>query len=68
MGQLIYNSEIDRYELNSVELHCGDCFEVLTCDAAGTVRWTETRIKHDGDKWYLVGLRGLCLVGLFARM
>ncbi|MBQ5564921.1 MAG: DUF5348 domain-containing protein, partial [Clostridia bacterium] len=27
-GYLLYNSYTERYEIEDIELHCGDCFEI----------------------------------------
>lgn len=64
MGQLTYNAETERYELDSVELHCGDVLSVLV----GT-EWIDTRIELDGnDEWFLIGLTGSQIGGLVARI
>ena len=39
-GYLLYNSYTERYEIEDVELHCGDCFEILVND-----EWKETSIE-----------------------
>lgn len=50
-GYLLYNSYTERYEIEDVELHCGDCFEILVND-----EWKETSIEMNRNGWYLVGL------------
>lgn len=66
--QLIYNEETDRYEMNGYGLHCGDCFEVLVFNGlTNSAEWIETRIESNAEGWYLVGLAGYQIGGLFAR-
>ncbi len=74
VSQLKYNNETDRYELGDWELHCGNCFEVLICsNDTEEAEWIQTRIEirvdeHNGhDEWYLVGIKGVGIDGLFAR-
>ena len=47
-GYLLYNSYTERYEIEDIELHCGDCFEVRLdrCD-----EWIETRIEMNKNGW-----------------
>ena len=61
VAQLTYNPDTDRYELDGCDLHCGDCLTVLI---AG--KWVDTRIEY-GEDWYLVGLTGYQIGGLFAK-
>ena len=62
-GQLIYDPTSERYEIDGQELHCGDVLQVMIGQA-----WVETRIELDAnDEWYLVGLAGHQIDGLFAR-
>ena len=62
-GQLIYDPTSERYEIDGQELHCGDVLPVMIGQA-----WVETRIELDAnDEWYLVGLAGHQIDGLFAR-
>lgn len=69
ISQLTYNEEMERYEFNGEELHCGDCLTVLIFnDVSGKVEWIETRIEHDGSNYYLVGLMGYQISGLFATV
>lgn len=68
VSQLIYNEETDHYELNGYDLHCGDCFEVLVFNGlTNKAEWIETRIEGNDDGWYLIGLSGYQINGLFAR-
>lgn len=64
--QLIYNAETDRIEFDGCGLHCGDCLTVLVVKE-GQPTWIDTRIEY-GDEWYLVGLSGVQVSGLFAKM
>lgn len=68
VGQIHLN-DFDRLEIDTVDLHCGDCLEVLIYDGRdNTTKWIETRIEHDGDNYYLVGLLGYSPIGLFGRI
>lgn len=63
-SKLKYDKGIDRFVVDGYGLHCGDTIEVLL---NGT--WVPTRIEYDYNfSWYLVGLRGLELEGLTARI
>lgn len=68
-GQLIYDPTSDRYVIDGEELHCGDVLKVLVVNGlSGKEEWIETRIELDAnDEWYLVGLVGYQIDGLFAR-
>lgn len=68
VSQLTYNEETDRYELDGYGLHCGDCFEVLVWNGlTNMAEWIATRIENNKDGWYLVGIVGYQIGGLFAR-
>ena len=68
IGQIHLN-EFQRLEIDNRELHCGDCLKVLIYDGIeGKAKWIETRIEHDGDNYYLVGLLGFSPLGLFGRI
>lgn len=69
IAQLTYDPESDRMTFDGRGLHCGECLEVLVCNGldGGKPEWIETRIEYDKD-WYLVGLLGYQVSGLFARM
>ena len=59
----LYKNECGKFEID--EWHwfsCGNCVELFLC---GT--WVSTRIEHDGEDYYAVGLKGLKLDGLLAR-
>ncbi|MCI8734915.1 MAG: DUF5348 domain-containing protein [Clostridia bacterium] len=47
------------------EFHCGNCVELFLCD-----KWLHTRIEADFStgEYYAVGLRGLKLEGVMARV
>lgn len=70
ISQIRYNAEIDRYVLDGIDLCCGDMLEVLIYNGiTQKEEWIETRIELDGDNnWYLVGLIGYQINGLFARI
>lgn len=40
-----------RYVLQGKELHCGDCFQVMTDGF-----WLDVRIEMSGNRWYLYGV------------
>lgn len=67
MNRLIYNEEIDRYVLGDYDFHCGDTLEVLINDT-----WVKTRFEMDHKNgegiWYLVGLKGIKINNLIARI
>lgn len=69
ISQLIYNENTDRYELDGEGLHCGDCFEVLVVNGlSGKPEWIDTRIEYNNNHgWYLIGIVGYQIGGLFAR-
>ncbi len=59
----LYRNEQGKFEID--EWHwfsCGCTVDLCLC---GT--WVHTRIEHDGDDYYAVGLKGLQLDGLLAR-
>lgn len=49
VSTLSYNKEIDRYCIGTIDLHCGNCFEILNGDM-----WESVRIEYS-DHWYLIG-------------
>lgn len=69
-AQLTYNPTSERYELDGVGLHCGDALTVLVVNGlTGSMEWIDTRIEMDGNnEWYLVGLLGYQIGGLFGRI
>lgn len=67
-GQIFINDR-DRLQVDDLELHCGDVLEVLVVDGMeNTPKWIKTRVEHDGEGYYLVGLLGYRPVGLFAKI
>ena len=68
LGALFYDPETDRMDIRFDNLssygglHCGTPLEVLLNDC-----WVPTRIEKASD-WFLVGLSGLRLPGLRARL
>ena len=68
IGQIHLN-ERGRFEIDNVELTSGDCIQVLIYDGVeDTEKWIDTRVEHNGDSYYLVGLLGYSPIGLFARV
>ena len=68
IGQIHRNSR-KHFEVDNVELTSGDTIEVLVIDGRdNTTKWVSTRIEHNGDDYYLVGLLGYNPIGLFARL
>ena len=68
-AQLHYDPESDRRIFDERELHCGEYLEVLVCNGLNGDKpeWVETRVEY-GEDWYLEGLLGYQVSGLFARM
>jgi len=68
-NQLKYNSETGRIELNGQEFHCGETLVVLIVSDQGNPEWIKTRMEynHSHAEWYLVGLPGVKVDGLFAK-
>ena len=68
IGQIKRNSR-NRFEVDNVELTSGDTLEVLIIDGQDySIKWVSTRIEHNREDYYLVGLLGYDPVGLFARL
>lgn len=66
--QIKYDEDADRYYIDDYALHCGDCFEVLVFNGlTNKAEWVETSIEGTRDTWYLTGLAGYDIGGLFAR-
>ena len=68
--QLTYNPVTGRVALNGHELHAGEGLTVLALNVSDdTPEWVQTRIEYSQKRkeWYLVGLPGVQLVGLFAK-
>lgn len=69
VSQLTYNAEVDRYEMDGQCLSCGDCIDVLVWNGiTDREEWVSTRIEQNVDGWYLVGIVGYQMNGLFARI
>ena len=62
-GYLLYNSYSERYEIDDIELHCGDCFQVFVDG-----QWIDTRIEVNKNGYYLIGLPNVLIHGLKARI
>ena len=50
VSTLSYNKELDRYCIDTIDLHCGQCFQV---DNNG--EWQDVRIEMGAKGWYLIG-------------
>jgi len=62
-GRLYLNFE-KRYALDDLTYFtCGSPIEIFFNGS-----WFRTRIEHDSKQYYAVGLKGICLVGLLARV
>ena len=69
ISQIHYNEETDLYELDNKDLHCGDCLTVLVVNGlTNKAEWIETSLENNGEDWYLVGLIGYEIGGLFAYL
>ena len=63
-GKPLYKNECKRFALDEwSELTSGSPVEIKICGS-----WVKTHIEHDGTDYYAVGLRGLKLDGLEARI
>lgn len=56
-----FNEFSGRWEIDGVEIHCGDCFQVRKIERSGSAsQWYDVRAEYDhdcgGGYWYLVGL------------
>lgn len=67
-GVLIYDRDNDRYRIRDFEkdilgdgLHCGQPLDVWVDG-----EWRPTRLEK-GNKWYLIGQRGILLDGIKVR-
>ena len=69
ISQLHYDPASHRMIFDERELHCGEYLEVLVCNGLNGDKpeWVETRVEY-GEDWYLEGLLGYQVSGLFARM
>jgi len=68
--QLRFDEENERITFDNTALHCGDCFEVLIFNGlTNKAEWIDTSLEMNHEKqWYLSGLIGYDIIGLFARM
>lgn len=63
-GKPLCKNACGRYSLDEwTELTSGSPVEIKICGS-----WVKTHIEHDGTDYYAVGLRGLKLDGLEARI
>ena len=59
----LYRNECGKFEIDDFHwFSCGCRIELCLCGV-----WVLTRIEHDGNDYYAVGLKGLKLDGLLAR-
>ena len=61
-GKLRINGN-GRYELNNYELHCGSTVELKLCG-----KWIKTSVEADHGEYYFVGLPGLRVFNIPARI
>ena len=66
-GQIIINDN-ERFQVDTRELTSGDVLQVLVLDAANRPTWVETSVEHNGNEYYLTGLLGFSVAGLFAHI
>ena len=68
VSQLIFDRQRDRFTLDGSDVLPGDLLRVLIYDGvAGKETWTDTTMQlSDDGNYYLQGLLGYCLNGLFA--
>lgn len=68
VSQLIYNYDNERYSLDNEDLYCGDKLKVLVYNGlTNDTEWINTRLEiNSNGEWYLVGLAGYSIGGLFA--
>lgn len=66
-GQLFYNNR-DRLQVGDIEFTSGDALEVLILDKDNTPEWIGTTVEHNGETYFLTGLKGYSPAGLFARV
>lgn len=64
MGAVLYDPTIDRPIVDGVEIHAGDCIEVLLDG-----KWTPVRIEYsDAIGWHMAGRADTPLLWLQARL
>lgn len=63
-------NKINRYELDELtELRCGDVIDVFIFEPGQeNGKWVKATIEHDGNDYYAVGYKNLCLQGLWAKI
>lgn len=67
-GQIFINDN-DRLQVDTLELTCGSTLQVLVVDGrTDTPQWINTTVEHNGQEYYLTGLYGYSIPGLFARI
>ncbi len=68
IGQIKLNSRL-HFEVDNVELNCGDTLEVLVIDGQDNLpKWISTKVEQNEDDYFLVGLLGYNPIGLFAKV
>lgn len=66
---ILYKLDNGRYACDGCELSSGYGLEVLVYDEyEGRYIWVATRVEHNGDDYYLVGMRETPLAGTKARI
>jgi len=52
-----FNWDSGRYAIGEIDLHCGNCFKILTNPTPGAEAWIHLRIEHSNSAggWYPVG-------------
>lgn len=69
VSQILFDSESDRLLFDGDPLFCGQCLDVLVYNGlSDSPEWVSTRVEYGSSGWYLVGLLGYTVHGLFARM
>lgn len=67
-GQIFINDN-ERLQVDTLELTCGSALQVLVVDGrTDTPQWINTTVEHNGQEYYLTGLFGYSIPGLFARI
>lgn len=66
ISRLYFDKTIRRICWKNTAIHCGEVLEVMILDKKGNPNWIITRLEKNDD-YYLVGLKGINPVGLYAR-
>ena len=66
IGQIFINDN-GRFQVDTRELTCGDVLDVLIVEN-DVPRWIQTSVESSDGKYYLTGLLGFVVPGLFARV